>query len=204
MDTLQLRTPNPLVQNIQEIVLEKLDKIDGSEPHPEQRHLSLVDSFETRDAKFDIDPKSTSHYGRYALRDMWLISRGVFNYLETNSDNREVLEDKPLDTVLRSVDELSFPAIIPTNSWEYLKKQWKVAMVGKTQMIPENKFQLQRNKKELQIVGFSSGTLADIDSYIDMKGDRGCPAKGLVLSSVFEKYIDSIFRDTLLIESIER
>jgi hypothetical protein len=68
-------------------------------------------------------------------------------------------------------------------------------------LIPEERFQLQRDA-DVQVVGFSSGSLIEIDSYGDVTGESGCPAKGIILNQVFGKYIDKIFRDTTLIEEI--
>lgn len=202
MDTPELLRPQQLVGKIKHVVTEELKSIDTSITTPEERNRFLLDNFEHRKKEFQIGSRNLSGFAVNAIEDMWLISRGAFNYLQLNRDDREELKESSIDIVARSVGELSIPAIIPTKSWEYIKNSWSVAKIGEVKMVPENKFQL-REKEGLQIVGFSSGALTEIDSYFDLTGDRGCPAKGLVLNSVFEKYIETIFKDTLLIDDIE-
>jgi hypothetical protein len=203
MEALSLTGPHQLLGKSKAVIKEELDSLDTTSSTPEERHQLFVGNIKSREEEFSLGPRGLANYTFNAVDDMWLLSRSAFNYLEENNQVAEGLEVDPLTTVMRSVNKLSFPAIVrlSVKNWENIKRDWMKRYNYQGLLIPEKVFQLQIDT-DVQVVGFSSGTLTDIDSYSDVTGESGCPAKGIILNQVFGKYIDKIFRDTALVEKI--
>jgi hypothetical protein len=204
MSTAEILKPHQLVGKIKSVVIEELADIDQRSTSAEERNASLTRQLTPRQDEFRIGSQSFATFMNNAVSDMWLLSRSGLNYLQEREDKRESLEDSALDTISRSVSALSFPAIVPGESWEYkIKPSWLRGDKNYGSLIPQKKFQLQRDDNGLQVVGFSSGAMAEIDSYSDVRGTSGCPAKGAVLNSIFAKYIEVIYSGSSILETIE-
>jgi hypothetical protein len=200
-----LEAPKSIVGAIRHYTVQELDLLDQRLNTPIQRYRTLQKSLEKHHHNFD-NGEIVSDVSLFAnaVSDMWLISWSAFGLLEADNIAKRELVDDPLETMMRSADDLSFPAFLPSKSWEDIKSTWVVRDKNLDARIPEKKFQLRKDDSGDQFIGFSSGALIDLDSYINVYEYEKCPAKGIILNEVFEKFIDKIFRETTTLNAVNR
>jgi len=179
---------------MQRVMAEEFRSIPSELLTPDTRVDHLFAAFNLRGSDLVSHGRPMLRLATHALDDMQYICAGAMRFAEEELPYSSQEDRKKLVKI--SVPGLMFPAHLPENNWLMLRARYSTKAPqshNRVHLSPEMLFVHKDTESDIQTISFSSAALTDMDSYIDVRGTSGCPARGAILRNSVALFIDAVF-----------